>query len=317
MLLEVKNIKKTFPERDSPAVNGISLRVKENEFLSILGESGCGKSTLLKLINGYQDLDEGLITIEGERVKGPKDLLILGHPLIEKVDQDYDTFPNHTVRETLEYKLRRFNDAYVNKRINYLLNLFKLTERENSIPRLMSGGEQQRVAFASAIAKSPKLLLMDEPLSQLDPALRRRLKNEIKQIVRQEGISIVFVTHDTQDALALSDRIVVMKSGKIVQTGTPDKLYFSPKSKYVAEFFGPVSDLRAITGNADLRFVRPEKLGLSTKKTANSFPATIVRIDFWGFQQLIKLTNEDGVFYAYSDNTTLKVDDKVYLTLKN
>lgn len=317
MLLEVKKIKKSFPERTSPAVNGLSLSVKENEFVSILGESGCGKSTLLKLINGYQDLDEGLITIEGERVKGPKDLLILGHPLIEKVDQDYDTFPNHTVRETLEYKLRHFNDAYVNKRIKYLLALFKLTEREHSIPRLMSGGEQQRVAFASAIAKSPKLLLMDEPLSQLDPALRRRLKNEIKEIVLQEGISIVFVTHDTQDALALSDRIIVMKNGKIVQTGTPEILYLKPKSKYVAEFFGPVSDLRAITHKEDLRFVRPEKLMLTTEQIATSFKATIQRIDFWGFQKLVKLANEHGNFYVYSDSNSLTVGEEVYLSLKH
>lgn len=317
MLLEVKNIKKSFPDRETPAVNGLSISIKANEFVSILGESGCGKSTLLKLINGYEDLDEGLITINGERVKGPKDLLILGHPLIEKVEQNYDTFPNHTVRETLEYKLRHFNDYHKEKRIKYLLKLFKLTSHENSIPRLMSGGEQQRVAFASAIAKSPQILLMDEPLSQLDPALRTRLKNEIKEIVAEEGISIIFVTHDTQDALALSDRIIVMKAGKVVQIGTPENLYLKPKTKYVAEFFGPINDLRNVIGDSESRFIRPEKLTLSATKQPNSFKAKILRIDYWGFQKLVKLTNENGDYFVYSDNNSLNVGDELYIVFNN
>lgn len=314
MLLELKNVVKTYINKENAAINGVSLKVKANEFVSILGESGCGKSTLLRLINGLDDVNEGLITINGDRVKGPKDVLVPGHPSVEKVDQDYDTFPNHTVRETLEYKLRYFNDRAQQVRIKHLLKVCKLTDHEFSIPRLMSGGEQQRVAFAAALATKPEILLMDEPFSHLDPALRRRLKTEMKDVAEAEGITVIFVTHDTQDALALSDRLIVMKNGKIVQKGTPEELYTKPKSRYVAEFFGPINDLRQVLQSEDHKFVRPEALKIIAQQTENSFQATVKKSEYWGFQHFITLEVDGNEYYCFHSEM-LVVGETVSISL--
>lgn len=315
MVLEIKDIHKTYPGNEHQAIQGLSLKVKQAEFISVLGESGCGKSTLLRLINGLDDIDAGLITINGERVKGPKDVLVPGHPLVEKVDQDYDTFPNHTLRETLEYKLRYFDDRFQGKRIRHLLNICKLKAQEDQIPRLMSGGEQQRVAFAAALATAPEILLMDEPFSHLDPALRRRLKKEMKDVAEAEGITVIFVTHDTQDALALSDRLVVMKKGKIVQKGTPEDLYRKPKSKYVAEFFGPVNDLREAFNTEDCRFVRPEAISIIDSPTSNSIQGTVTEVEYWGFQFFITINVNGNEIYCYHDQP-IEVGSLVNLILK-
>lgn len=314
MLLELKKVVKTYINKENAAINGVSLKVKANEFISILGESGCGKSTLLRLINGLDDVNEGEILINGERVKGPKDVLVPGHPSVEKVDQDYDTFPNHTVRETLEYKLRYYNDRAQQQRIKHLLKVCKLTDHEFSIPRLMSGGEQQRVAFAAALATKPEILLMDEPFSHLDPALRRRLKAEMKDVAEAEGITVIFVTHDTQDALALSDRLIVMKNGKIVQKGTPEELYKNPKSNYVAEFFGPVNDLRSILNKEDLRFVRPEQLHIVPEANSNTFEAIVKKSEYWGFQYFITLEVNGNEFYCFHSEMLI-VEDEVNISL--
>lgn len=315
MLLEINKIFKTYQGNEHPAIQGISLKVKSKEFVSILGESGCGKSTLLRLVNGLDDVNEGLITINGERVKGPKDVLVAGHPLVEKVDQDYDVFPNHTVRETLEYKLQHFDDRWTAKRIKHLLNVCKLKSYEDQIPRLMSGGEQQRVAFAAALATEPEILLMDEPFSHLDPALRRRLKTEMKEVAEAEGITILFVTHDTQDALALSDRIIVMRKGKVVQKGKPTDLYERPKSKYVAEFFGPINDLREIMNSEEHRFIRPEKIQVQSTSEDNTIAATVTNTEYWGFQYFVTLDVEGTEIVAYH-NSPIEIGTKVFIKLK-
>lgn len=315
MLLEVKNITKIYHGNEVPAINGLSLKVKRNEFVSILGESGCGKSTFLRLINGLDDTSSGDIYINGERVKGPKDLLVPGHPLVEKVDQDYDSFPNHTVRETLEYKLRQFDEGYQQKRIRHLFKLCKLNAHENSIPRLMSGGEQQRVALAAALATSPEILLMDEPFSHLDPSLRRTLKHEIKEIVAEEEVAVIFVTHDAQDALALSDRIVVMRKGKIIQKGLPSTLYSNPKTKYTAEFFGPINDLRELLNSPESKFKRPEDISLSVKKGHKTITGIVQKTEYWGFQNLVSIKIGTQTLYCFTTET-LELNQEVYLSLK-
>ncbi|MEW5593133.1 ABC transporter ATP-binding protein [Peribacillus frigoritolerans] len=232
--VEIKGAFKQFGA--NVVLNGIDLEVKQGELLTLLGPSGCGKSTTLNLIAGFLDPDRGEVHIKGNNVtKVPPYKRDLG-----MVFQTYSLFPHMTVYENLSFglKLRKVGKAEQIKKISKALELVKMSGLENRYPRELSGGQRQRVAISRALVVEPELLLLDEPLSNLDAKLRHELRAEIKRLQKEIGVTTIFVTHDQEEALSMSDRVVVMNAGKIEQISTPTEIYNHPKTEFVFQFIG-------------------------------------------------------------------------------
>jgi putative spermidine/putrescine transport system ATP-binding protein len=224
------------------AVDDADLRVRRGEFLTLLGPSGSGKTTILKMVAGFESRTSGEILLDGKDIAP----LSPAERNIGIVFQNYALFPHMTVRGNVRYplKLRRWKRQDADDRVAEMLQLVRLDQLGPRYPRELSGGQQQRVAFARALAFQPKLLLMDEPLGALDRALRIEMEEEIRRIHRVLGTTIVYVTHDQEEALALSDRIAVMRDGKILQVGHPRHLFEYPSDAFVASFFGDCTLLK-------------------------------------------------------------------------
>jgi spermidine/putrescine transport system ATP-binding protein len=218
------------------AVDGVTLAVAEGEFFSLLGPSGCGKTTILRLIAGFERPDAGRIFIGPQDVTG----MLPEHRPIGMVFQNYALFPNMTVYGNVAFPLRfrRTPPAEVRRRVQDLLDLVHLAGLEDRYPRQLSGGQQQRVALARALSRDPQVLLLDEPLSALDAKIREELRSELRRLQRNVGLTTLYVTHDQEEALALSDRIAVMSVGKVEQVGTPQEIYRWPRNLFVARFVG-------------------------------------------------------------------------------
>ncbi len=218
------------------AVDGVRLQIEPGEFFSLLGPSGCGKTTLLRMIAGFEQPDEGIIKIGAEDVTNFKPQ----QRPTAMVFQNYALFPTMTIEENVGYGLqvRKTSKAEIQQRVREALGRVDLSGLEKKPVTQLSGGQQQRVALARALAVEPEVLLFDEPLSNLDVALREQTRRELTLLQRQLGTTSIYVTHDQQEALALSDRIAVMRSGKLIQVGTPEKLYREPRTAFVAQFLG-------------------------------------------------------------------------------
>jgi len=232
--LQIDNVVKRFGQR--AAVDDVTLTINRREFVTILGASGSGKSTLLRIIAGHEDADEGRICLSDRDIS----TLSPGERGIGMVFQHYALFPHMTVASNVAYPLkrRRWEKDAITARVSEILALVDLPGYDDRFPRQLSGGQQQRVALARALAFKPTLLLMDEPLGALDRQLRARMVEEVKRIHRESDATVVYVTHDQEEALALSDRIGIFHEGRLVQIGTPEDLWLNPASSYVATFFG-------------------------------------------------------------------------------
>jgi putative spermidine/putrescine transport system ATP-binding protein len=232
--LELDGVEKRFGT--IVAVDGIELSVQAGELMTLLGPSGAGKTTILKLVAGFEQPDAGTIHIQGRDVGR----LSPAKREVGVVFQHYALFPHLTVAENIAYGLKRhgIKGETRRRRVEEMLELVRLVDHRARYPRSLSGGQQQRVALARALAFAPALLLMDEPLGALDRALRIDLEDEIRRIHREVGTTIVYVTHDREEALALSDRIAVIREGKLVQLGTGEELYDQPRDQFVARLFG-------------------------------------------------------------------------------
>jgi iron(III) transport system ATP-binding protein len=223
------------------AVNGISVNVEKGEFFTLLGPSGCGKTTLLRMIAGFHKIDSGTILFD--------DMIINNVPAHKRdtgmVFQSYAIFPHMTVRENIAYglKARKVPKTEIKKRVDDALELVQITKLANRKPNQLSGGQQQRVALARAFVIEPSVLLMDEPLSNLDAKLRVQMRVIIKKLQRRLGITTIYVTHDQEEALAISDRIAVMENGNIMQVGIPSEIYKNPQNLFVAGFVGTSNDI--------------------------------------------------------------------------
>ena len=215
--------------------------MKKGEIVSFVGASGSGKSTLLKMIGGLISLENGTIHFRGKELEKPEDKLIPGEEGIKMVFQDLRLMPNHTVEENIKYPLLLFDKAYQKERVEELLEVCHLQEFRKRLPRELSGGQQQRLALAKTLAEEPALLLMDEPFSNLDPIVKSKLIVDVSEIIRNQQLSLIMVTHDTQDALMLSDKIGFMSEGKLVQYDSPLNIYNEPKSIEIATFFGTIN----------------------------------------------------------------------------
>jgi putative spermidine/putrescine transport system ATP-binding protein len=237
--LELSSLHKRFPGGATPAVEDFSLAVEKGEFVSFLGPSGCGKTTTLRMIAGFERPTTGSITIDGEEITArPPNQRNIG-----MVFQSYALFPNMNVTGNIGFglKVRKQRPEAIQKRVDELLELIHLSGRGGKYPYELSGGMQQRVALARALAIEPQVLLLDEPLSALDAKIRISLRNEIRSIQRQLGITTVYVTHDQEEALSLSDRVVVMSEGRMEQVGTPFQIYNFPTTSFVAKFVGTLN----------------------------------------------------------------------------
>jgi ABC-type Fe3+/spermidine/putrescine transport system ATPase subunit len=233
-LLSIRNIAKSFGRM--PVLRNISLDIAEGEFLTILGESGSGKTTLLRIIGGFETADSGEILMGGERL----DPLPPYRRRVNTVFQHYALFPHLTVAENVGYGLRvaKLSNGEIASRVEQALAMVKMTAYTGSKPSKISGGQQQRVALARALVNRPRLLLLDEPLSALDANLRRQMQVELKSLQREVGISFVFVTHDQDEAMVMSDRIALLRMGELEQVASPREIYSRPATAYTAQFIG-------------------------------------------------------------------------------
>ncbi len=241
--LELKEIKKSFTEGEA-VLDNISLEISKGEFITLLGSSGCGKTTTLRIIAGLEQPDAGSVWLDGREVTG----LEPNQRDVNTVSQTYALFPHMNVAENIGYglKLKKVPKSEIRKKVSQMLELVQLEGYEKRKPSELSGGQKQRVAIARALVNNPKVLLLDEPLGALDLQLRRAMQIELKHLQKKLGITFIYITHDQEEAINMSDRIAVMRDGRIEQIGTPDEIYNHPKTSYVATFVGNANILHGV-----------------------------------------------------------------------
>ncbi|MEM1163750.1 MAG: ABC transporter ATP-binding protein [Pseudomonadota bacterium] len=296
--VSVQNVRKDFG--DFTALHDVSLDIKDNEFFTLLGPSGCGKTTLLRMIAGFESVTSGAIFLYGDEIEA----LPPNKRPVNTVFQNYALFPHMTVAENIGFGLKMlgWSGSDINTRVAEMIGLVKLSAFAARRPAQLSGGQQQRVALARAMAPQPKVLLLDEPLSALDLKLRQEMREELKSLQRETGITFIFVTHDQEEALSMSDRIAVMSAGAVQQIGTPEDIYEHPVNRFVADFIGDINLLEVVAeavdgpdvtcrvGDARMTAtaaqpvsagqngwlaIRPERVALLDAPDQNSLPATL------------------------------------------
>ena len=283
--LETGNLTKKFSATEGVA--DISLQVYEHELLTLLGPSGCGKTTILRAIGGFNKIDSGKILLDGAEVQGlPPEKRPTG-----MVFQSYNLWPHMTIYENMAFglKLRKTPKKEMDAQIAEMLALVKMSGSEKKYPTQLSGGQQQRVAIARALVLRPAVLLLDEPFSALDAKIRGQMREELKRIQREAGLTVIFVTHDQEEAMAISDRIAVMNQGAIEQLDSPTEIYDNPHSRFVAGFIGEMNFLDE--GGAVLA-VRPEDIALRSASGAGM--ARIESVMPLGHYTQIILVRADG-----------------------
>lgn len=250
--MELKNITKSFTEEES-VLKGISLTIDKGEFITLLGSSGCGKTTTLRIVAGLEMPDSGKVFLEGKDVTE----LAPEERDVNTVFQNYALFPHMNVADNIGYglKLKKVPKAEIRKKVTEMLELVQLPGFEKRKPSELSGGQKQRVAIARSLVNNPRVLLLDEPLGALDLQLRRAMQIELKKLQKKLGITFIYITHDQEEAINMSDRIAVMNNGKFEQIGTPDEIYNHPKTSYVATFVGNSNILKGIAESSEENIV--------------------------------------------------------------
>lgn len=297
--LELRDLTKRYAPHHPAVLDGVSLSVHEGELLTLLGPSGCGKTTLLRLVAGFERPDGGSVHLGGKVAADAQHWTPPERRGVGMVFQDYALFPHLTVLQNVTFGLSGLRGrAEREARAREVLGLVGLTVFEKRHPHQLSGGQQQRVALARALAPRPRLLLLDEPFSNLDAALRHSTRQEVRAILRRAGTTALLVTHDQEEALAFSDRVIVMRGGRVEQIGTPEQVYREPATAFVASFLGrsnlvagtahgdrartPIGDVALVTPatGAVLVSVRPEDLRISRDGVGT--PATVTAREYHG-----------------------------------
>src|SRR5580765_4264950 len=313
-LLDIRKVAKTFGQ--SVVLREISLKVAEGEFLTILGESGSGKTTLLRIIAGFESATSGEVCMKGERL----DLLPPYKRRVNTVFQHYALFPHLTVEQNVGYGLRveKQAESEITARVEQALARVKMTAHAKAKPSKISGGQQQRVALARALVNRPRLLLLDEPLSALDANLRRQMQVELKSLQREVGIAFVFVTHDQEEAMVMSDRIALLRMGELEQVASPRDIYSRPATAYTAQFIGHTNLLQTVAQGGivrcnslswpapipdgpALRSLRPENIkvaGSSGSQDAVRFRGKLQHRAFHGSTELLQIECADGLSFS-------------------
>jgi spermidine/putrescine transport system ATP-binding protein len=318
--VDCRNLVKSFSAGAVRALDGVSVGIRAHEFFTLLGPSGCGKTTLLRLIAGFEVQDSGTIVLDGR----PLDGLPPYRRPVNTVFQSYAVFPHLTVAENVAFglEMQRRTRAEIASRVSEMLTLVKLEGLEARRPAELSGGQQQRVALARALATRPQVLLLDEPLSALDLKLRTEMQLELKRLQHEVGVTFIFVTHDQHEALTMSDRIAVMRAGRILQVGTPEEIYEYPSERYVADFIGETNLLDA-TRVGPMRFrlasgvevetsepgplgdkvtlvIRPERALLAPAGAA-TFSARVEQVVYIGSDTVYLLLLDGGLRFRVRD----------------
>ncbi len=307
-IIELRGVDKSF--EDTRALEGIDLSISNGEFLTLLGPSGCGKTTILRILSGFETPDRGDVSIAGQRMNGvPPE-----RRQVNTVFQNYALFPHMTVRDNVAFGLRMQScpKSEIEGRVLEALRMVHLEQYADRRPHQLSGGQQQRVAIARAVVNKPLVLLLDEPFSALDYKLRRAMQLEIKRLQRRLGITFVFVTHDQEEAFAMSDRVVVMNQGRIEQIGTPQEIYEEPANLYVARFVGEINILpaRIMSVPGEGIYIADISGRRFTLRTSRSFAA--------GDRVNVLLRPEDIRIYAHDDERpegpylTGRIEETVY-----
>lgn len=317
LAIDIINVTKNYG--DFVALKDISVNIRDNEFFTLLGPSGCGKTTLLRSIAGFEEINAGKIMLYGDEIE---DLAPHQRP-INTVFQHYALFPHMTVYDNIAFGLKRLkkSDSEIDKTVKEMLALVQMQDFGDRRPTNMSGGQMQRIALARALAPHPKVLLLDEPLSALDLKLRQAMREELQKLQRETGITFIFVTHDQDEAMSMSDRIAVMSNGKVQQVGSPEEIYNRPANRFVADFIGDTNIIEVTVvevGANSTRFetksgvplqiarandlpvgtdlainIRPENI-LLTKAGAGRIDATLTHKSFFGRTSIYSLALADG-----------------------
>ncbi|MPZ33452.1 MAG: ATP-binding cassette domain-containing protein [Rhodospirillales bacterium] len=284
--IRLDDVTKTFDGRVL-AVDGVTLDIAAGEFFSLLGPSGCGKTTSLRMIAGFERPDSGRVHVAGQDIT---DVAVHKRDM-GMVFQSYALFPHRTVAENVAFglRMREVPKPDIERRVKAALAQVALTGLEERKPGQLSGGQQQRVALARALVVEPPVLLCDEPLGALDRKLRQQMQFELKELQKRLGVTLVFVTHDQEEALAMSDRIAVMNHGKVEQVGAPTEIYERPRTRFVADFIGEINILEE-GGRA--RALRPEKIRLVSDGARVS--GTVETANFLGGSTLLRVSTADG-----------------------
>ena len=338
-IVSLKNVEKWFGENH--VVKNMNLEIQEGEFLTLLGPSGCGKTTTLRMIAGFEDASSGTIEVQGVRVEEMEPF----QRDVNTVFQNYSLFPHMTVFENVAYgpSIKKMPKEQIKKSVSEMLELVQMSGYESRKPDELSGGQKQRVAIARALINQPRVLLLDEPLGALDMKLRRQMQIELKRLQKKLGITFVYVTHDQEEAMTMSDRIAVMSDGLILQIDNPVEIYEKPKSRFVADFIGESNIFKGKiktmedgilhaeckqgdsllygegfeAGEDIFISVRPEYLMLSKEEQEGfSLKAKIIDYVFMGTLVKAILLTEDGKEIKYSrfeKNQSLDIGDEVYL----
>ncbi|MGR5118318.1 ABC transporter ATP-binding protein [Vibrio astriarenae] len=281
----IKNLRKSYD--DVTALDSVDLNINPGEFCTLLGASGSGKTTLLKCLAGFESSDAGSIYIDGKDIQP----ISISKRNIGMVFQNYALFPHMTVYKNIAFglEMRKMSKAKIEEYVEDVLALVELVEYKDRLPKELSGGQQQRVALARALVIKPDILLMDEPLGALDKNLRKSIQIQLKELHKKTGITIIYVTHDQEEALFLSDKIALMDRGEIVQCGSPQDLYFKPKNKFVANFLG---ECNFVDHAGSVIAIRPERVSLVPMTDTDdhiSVSARVKNIIFLGFGYRILL----------------------------
>ena len=330
-IIELKNISKNF--EDQQVLKGIDLNIYENEFLTLLGPSGCGKTTLLRIIGGFEEPSNGQLIFDGKDISKVPPY----KREVNTVFQKYALFPFLNVADNIAFglNLKKMDKDVIEKKVSRMLELVGLKGFEKRDVTLLSGGQQQRVAIARALVNEPKVLLLDEPLGALDAKLRKDMQTELKKIQKEVGITFIFVTHDQEEALSMSDTIVVLNDGVIQQIGTPMDIYNEPQNRFVAEFIGESNIIegnmikdclvnfdgrdwecvdKGFKDNEDIEVVlRPEDMDV-VEPEAGKVSGTIISKVFMGvhYEYLVETKNRD---YKVHTTENYEIGKKVGLTI--
>ena len=286
-VLVLKGIEKSFG--GAPVLRGIDLEIARGEFLTLLGSSGCGKTTTIRIVAGLETPDRGQVLLNGEDVTQREPW----ERNVNTVFQNYALFPHMNVEANIGYslKLKKKSRAEAGQAVKEALKLVQLEGFEKRMPSELSGGQRQRVAIARALVNEPQVLLLDEPLGALDLQLRRQMQTELKRLQKKLGITFIYITHDQEEALNMSDRIAVMRDGRFVQTGPAQEIYDRPRTAYVARFVGNANIIRA---GGRLLAVRSEQLLIDRQAAADALPAIVKEKSFVGGMLRIILELSDG-----------------------
>lgn len=285
-ILQLQQIRKSFA--DTEVLKGIDLEAGQGEFITLLGASGCGKTTTLRIIAGLELPDSGQVILEGHDITNWEP----NRRDVNTVFQNYALFPHMNVADNVGYglKIRKVPKEQIAERVERALRLVQLEEYKKRMPDQLSGGQKQRIAIARAVINEPKVLLLDEPLGALDLKLRRQMQLELKRLQKQLGITFIYITHDQEEAINMSDRIGVMHEGVLEQMGTPNEVYYRPRTSYVADFVGNANILHK---NGETLAIRSENIRMDGESVCTQ-DAVVVEKSFAGGQLRILFRLSDG-----------------------